>query len=110
MPPLRRSFLPFALALAATLALLAGGGSAAPLPPSGKLVEVVVTLPRPALAVAVGYDRTLATAALRRHSVDVRAPAAVSYLRTLAAAQRTLTVPVIGMLPLATWTSAVPCS
>ncbi|MFL5943504.1 MAG: S8 family peptidase [Gaiellaceae bacterium] len=91
MPPLRRSFLPFALALAATLALLAGGGSAAPLPPSGKLVEVVVTLPRPALAVAVGYDRTLAAAALRRHSVDVRAPAAVSYLRTLAAAQRTLT-------------------
>jgi subtilisin family serine protease len=90
MPPLRRSFLPFALALAATLALLAGGGSAAPLPPAGKLVEVVVTLPRPALAVAVGHDRTLATAALRRHSVDVRAPAAASYLRTLAAAQRTL--------------------
>jgi subtilisin family serine protease len=82
--------LPFALALAATLALLAGGGSAAALPPSGKLVEVVVTLPRPALAVAVGKDRTLASAARRRHSVDVRAPAAVSYLRTLAAGQRTL--------------------
>jgi subtilisin family serine protease len=90
MPPLRRSLLPFALALAASLALLAGGGSAASLPPSGKLVEVVVTLPRPALSVAVGHDRTLATAARRRHSVDVRARAAVSYLRTLAAAQRTL--------------------
>jgi subtilisin family serine protease len=90
MPPLRRSLLPFALALAATLALLAGGGAAASLRPSGKLVEVVVTLPRPALAVAVGHDRTLATAARGRHSVDVRAPAAASYLRTLAAAQRTL--------------------
>jgi subtilisin family serine protease len=86
---LRRS-LPFALALAATLGLLAGGGSAASSRPSGKLVEVVVTLPRPALAVAVGHDRTLAAAARRRHSVDVRAPAAVSYLRTLATAQRTL--------------------
>ena len=53
-------------------------------------MEVVVTLPRPALAVAVGHDRTLAAAARRRHSVDVRAPAAVSYLRTLAASQRTL--------------------
>jgi subtilisin family serine protease len=90
MPPLRRSLIPLALALAATLALLAGGGSAAPLRPSGKLVEVVVTLPRPALAVAVGQDRTLAAAAGRRHSVDVRTPAATSYLRTLAAAQRTL--------------------
>jgi subtilisin family serine protease len=90
MPPLRRSLLPFALALAATLALLAGGGSAASLRPSGKLAEVVVTLPRPALAVAVGRDRTLAAATRRRHSVDVRAPAAVSYLRTLAASQRTL--------------------
>ena len=90
MPPLRRSLIPFALALAATLALLAGGGSAAPLRQSGKLVEVVVTLPRPALAVAVGQDRTLATAVRRRHSVDVRTPAAVSYLHTLAAGQRTL--------------------
>src|SRR5690348_12373981 len=90
MPPLRRSLIQFALALTATLALLAGGGSAAPLRPSGKLVEVVVTLPRPALAVAVGQDRTLATASRRRHSVDVRTPAAVSYLRTLAAGQRTL--------------------
>jgi subtilisin family serine protease len=90
MPPLRRLLLPFALAVAATLTLLAGGGSAASSRPSGKLVEVVVTLPRPALAVAVGHDRTLAAATRRRHSVNVRAPAAVSYLRTLAAAQRTL--------------------
>jgi subtilisin family serine protease len=90
MPPLRRSLLPFALALTATLALLAGGGSAAPLRPSGQLVEVVVTLPQPSLAVELGRGRTLATTtARRRHSVDVRTPAATSYLRTLAAAQRT---------------------
>jgi subtilisin family serine protease len=90
MPPLRRPLLPFALALAASLAILAGGGSAASWRPIGRLVEVVVTLPRPALAVAVGHDRTLAAATRRRHAVDVRAPAAVSYLRTLGAAQRTL--------------------
>ena len=35
-------------------------------------------------------NRTLAAAARRNHSLAVRAPAAVSYLRTLAAAQRTL--------------------
>jgi len=90
MPPLRRSLLPFGLALAATLALLAGGGSAAPLRHSEKLVEVVVTLPRPSLAVELGRGRTLATAARRRHSVALRSPAAVSYLHTLAASQRTL--------------------
>jgi subtilisin family serine protease len=57
--------------------------------PSGKLVEVVVTLPKPSLAVAVRRDRTLLAVARRRHSVAVRTPAAVSYLHTLAAAQRT---------------------
>ncbi|HEY3462514.1 MAG TPA: S8 family serine peptidase [Gaiellaceae bacterium] len=87
---MRRSALPLALTLGAALALLAGGGAAAPPRPSEKLVEVVVTLPRPALAVEVARSRTLADAARRRHSVAVRAPAAVSYLRTLAAAQRTL--------------------
>jgi subtilisin family serine protease len=87
---LRRSLLPLALALGAALALLAGGGAAAqPRLPRG-LVEVVVTLPRPALAVEVARDRTLAARARRSHSVAVRTPAAVSYLRTLAAAQRTL--------------------
>ena len=44
-----------------------------------------MTLPRPSLAVEVARNRTLAAAALRRHSLAVRAPAAVSYLRTLAA-------------------------
>jgi subtilisin family serine protease len=88
---LRRSVLLLTLALAAALALLAGGGGAAPSRASGKLVEVVVTLPRPSLAEAVRRDRTLAAAARRSHSLAVRAPAAVSYLRTLAAAQRALT-------------------
>src|SRR5437868_8137165 len=87
---LRRSLLPLALAPAATLALLAGGGAAAPSRASGKLVEVVVTLPRPPLAVQVGRNRTLAAAARRGRSISVTTPTAGSYLRTLAAAQRTL--------------------
>jgi subtilisin family serine protease len=77
------------LALAAALSLLAGGGAAAPSHPSGKLVEVVVTLPRPSLAAELGRNRTLAAAVRRRHSVSVAAPAAVSYLHSLAMAQRT---------------------
>ncbi len=85
---LRSSLLPLALALAAALALLADGGTAAPSQAAGKLVEVVVTLPGASLAAEIGRDRTLASAAGRRHSVDVAAPAAGSYLRTLAAAQR----------------------
>src|SRR5262249_24843963 len=101
MPPLRRSLLPFALALAATLALLAGGSAAAPSRPSGKLVEVVVNLPRPALAVAVGRDRILAAATRRRHSLDVVAPTATSYLHTLAAAQRTLSARLAVAVPAA---------
>jgi subtilisin family serine protease len=87
---LHRSLVPFALAVAAGLALFAGGGAAASPSASGKLVEVVVTLPRPSLAVEVAHDRTLASAARRSHSLSVRAPAAVSYLRTLAAGQRAL--------------------
>jgi subtilisin family serine protease len=87
---LRRSLLPLALALTAGFALLAGGSAAALPRPSDKLVEVVVTLPRPGLALEVAHDRTLAAAAHRSHSVSVRTPAAVSYLRTLAAGQRTL--------------------
>jgi subtilisin family serine protease len=98
---LRRSLFPLALVLALALTLLAGGGAAAPSRPSGKLVEVVVTLPRPALAVAIGRSRTLGGAARRNHSVSVRAPAAVSYLRTLAAAQRTLTARLAVAIPAA---------
>jgi subtilisin family serine protease len=85
---LRSSLLPLALALVAALALLADGGTAAPSPAAGKLVEVVVTLPGASLATEIGRNRALASAAGRRHSVDVAAPAAGSYLRTLAAVQR----------------------
>ncbi len=98
---MRRSLLPLALALTAVFALLAEGSAAAPPRPSGKLVEVVVTLPRPALAVEVAHNRTLAAAARRSHSVAVRAPAAVSYLRTLAAAQRTLAARLAVSIPAA---------
>ena len=49
------------------------------------LVEVVVTLPQPPLARAVRRDRQLAARTHAGHSLNVRAPAAVSYLRTLAA-------------------------
>jgi subtilisin family serine protease len=52
--------------------------------------EVVVTLPQPSLAQELLKDRTLYAAATRRHRLDLRSPAAVSYLRTLASAQRTL--------------------
>ncbi len=38
----------------------------------------------------VAHNRTLAAAVGRMHALAVHAPAAVSYLRTLAAAQRTL--------------------
>ena len=64
-------------------------------------MEVVVTLPRPSLSVEVARDRTLAAVARRSHSVSVRTPAAVSYLRTLAAAQRTLAARLAVALPAA---------
>ena len=98
---MRRSLLPLALALTAVFTLLAGGSAAASPRPSGKLVEVVVTLPRPSLAVAIAHSRTLAAAARRSHSVSVRAPAAISYLRTLAAAQRTLAARLAVTIPTA---------
>ncbi|HEY3478462.1 MAG TPA: hypothetical protein VGL02_06115, partial [Streptomyces sp.] len=86
---MRRSLLLLALALSGVFALLAGGSAAAPPQPGGKLVEVVVTLPRPSLAMEVARNRTLAAAARRSHSLAVRTPVALSYLRTLAATQRT---------------------
>ena len=98
---MRRLLLPLALALTAVFTLLAGGSAAASPRPSGKLVEVVVTLPRPSLAVAIAQSRTLAAAARRSHSVSVRAPAAISYLRTLAAAQRTLAARLAVTIPTA---------
>jgi subtilisin family serine protease len=93
--------LPLALAVTAVFALPAGGSAGASPNRSSRLVEVVVTLPRPSLAVEVTHDRALAAAAKRSHSLAVRAPAAVSYLRTLATAQRTLAARLAVTIPAA---------
>lgn len=93
MSGLRRLVSASLLGLAVMLALLAGGasarGGAAP-PHASDLVEVVVTLPQPPLAQALRDDRALAAAVGRPHALDLRAPAAVSYLRRLASAQGAL--------------------
>jgi subtilisin family serine protease len=49
----------------------------------------------------VARNRTLAATARRNHSVAVRAPAAISYLRTLAAGQRTLAARLAVTIPAA---------
>jgi len=82
---LRRLALVFCL----PVALLAGGASAY-VSAAPSLTEVVVTLPQPALAEAALRDRALAASATTHHRLDLRRPAAVSYLRTLASAQRAL--------------------
>ncbi|MDX6481088.1 MAG: minor extracellular serine protease Vpr [Gaiellaceae bacterium] len=79
------------LALVTALGLAAATGSAAPSRPDGRLVEVVVTLPRAPLTVAAARNARLGAAVTRGHSVDVRAGAAVSYLRTLSASQAQFT-------------------
>jgi len=98
MAALRRPILPLALAVAAALTLVAGG-AAAHARASTRLVEVVVTLPRPSLSVAVSRNRALSAAVRRTHALDVRVPAAVSYLRTLAAAQRTFATRLADAVP-----------
>ncbi len=49
-----------------------------------------MTLPQPPLAAAIARDRTLAAKATTQHRLNLRAPASVSYLRSLASAQRVL--------------------
>ncbi|HYA08024.1 MAG TPA: S8 family serine peptidase, partial [Gaiellaceae bacterium] len=82
------------LGITAVLALLAAAGGASARSGSatsdGGLVEVVVTLPQPSLSQAILRDRGLAAHVTTRRRLNVRAPASVSYLRTLASAQRTL--------------------
>ena len=100
MSPLRR----FALALIVllgSLALLAGGSGALPQPEPDPLVEVVVTLPQPPLAAAILHDRQLAaaTTTTNRRRLSVRTPAAVSYLRELASAQRSLQARIARAIP-----------
>jgi minor extracellular serine protease Vpr len=84
-------------------ALLATGGAAARPAASpdvaGRAVEVVVTLPQPSLAEAVLHDRQLAARTTSHHRLNVRTPAAHSYLRTLAAAQRRLEGRLVRTIP-----------
>jgi subtilisin family serine protease len=84
-----------------TLLTAAGAGtSSRSFAPSGaELVEVVVTLPQPPLAEAIVHDRLLARATTARHRLNVRAPASVSYLRTLASAQRSLQARISAAIP-----------
>ncbi len=89
MAGLRRTGLPTLALLTAIFALAATTGSAAPSPLRGRLVEVVVTLPQPPLAVA------------ERRSLDLRAARSVSYLHTLAAAQAQFTARLATVVPAA---------
>ena len=96
----------FALLLPAflgSLTLLAAAGSGASAQPPAHagtgLVEVVVTLPQPPLAEAILRDRGLAALATSHRRLNVRAPASVSYLRTLATAQRRLQARIQAAIP-----------
>src|SRR4051794_22513842 len=95
---LRRVVLLLLTALGSLVLLTTAGASART---DSGLVEVVVTLPQPSLAEAVHVDRTLAAAATTRHRLDLRAPASVSYVRTLAAAQRALQARIETRIPAA---------
>ena len=63
------------------------------------MTEVVVTLKAPPLARAIGADRGLYAAATRRSRLDLRAPASVSYLARLAAAQRRVAARIVRAVP-----------
>jgi subtilisin family serine protease len=78
----------------------AAAGTSRPFPQG--VVEVVVTLPQPPLAEAIARDRQLARAATTKHRLNLRTPASVAYLRTLAAAQRTLQARIETTIPAAT--------
>jgi subtilisin family serine protease len=90
------------LAILGSLVVLTAAGAAARTPagaPGAGDVEVVVTLPQPPLAEAIRQDRELAAAATTHRRLDLRAPASVSYLRTLASAQRTLQSRIAAAIP-----------
>jgi subtilisin family serine protease len=95
---LRRLALVLTAVVCVPLVLVAGGATAithaAP-----AMSEVVVTLPQPPLAQAMLHNRELASAVEKHHRLDLRTPAAVSYLRTLASAQRTLQSRIASAIP-----------
>ena len=97
---LRRIALVLPVALCLPLLLVSGGAGARPSAPA-RLTEVVVTLPQPSLSEAVLQDRALAATATKHRRLDLRTPAAVSYLRTLASAQRTLQSRIARAIPAA---------
>jgi subtilisin family serine protease len=103
MASLRRLALVFPAVLGTLALLFAAGATARPgATTAGDLVEVVVTLPQPPLAAAIQRDRALAAATTTRHRLNLRAPASVSYLRTLATAQRSLQARIVRAIPGAT--------
>jgi subtilisin family serine protease len=89
-------------AMLGSLALLAvAGAGISARPAAAGLVEVVVTLPQPPLAEAIQRDRGLARAATKNRRLNLRATASVSYLRTLASAQRALQARIETAIPAA---------
>jgi len=98
---LGRFALVFSAVLGSLLLLTAAATGTSP-PGPRDVVEVVVTLPQPPLAEAIARDRQLARAATTRHRLNLRAPASVSYLRTLATAQRALQSRIVTAIPAAT--------
>jgi subtilisin family serine protease len=63
------------------------------------MTEVVVALKAPPLAAVIGADRSLYAKATRRNRLDLRAPASVSYLARLAAAQRQVEARITSTVP-----------
>ena len=86
-------------ALGSLVLLTTAGATARTAAPAARLVEVVVTLPQPSLAEAIHRDRALASAATAHRRLDLRATASVSYLRSLAGAQRTLQARIEARIP-----------
>jgi subtilisin family serine protease len=103
MASLRRLALVLPAVLGSLALLYVGGATARPgATPADELVEVVVTLPQAPLAVAIQRDRALSSATTTHHRLNLRAPASVSYLRTLATAQRSLQARIVQAIPTAT--------
>jgi subtilisin family serine protease len=89
------------LAAAIAAVFFTGVGQAAS---PAQAVEVVVTLDAPPLARAVQESRVL-TARARAQRLDLRSPSSLDYMRSLAAAQRTLAARIVRTIPAAriTW-------
>jgi subtilisin family serine protease len=96
---LRRAVLLLAVVLGSLSLLATAGASARAADP---LVEVVVTLPQPPLAQAIRRSRSLYSRTTAHRRLNLRAPASVSYLRTLQYAQRTLQSRIATRVPDAT--------